>query len=63
MERDLSMLDLQTLHSLLTIETEKFLSSLEDGTQLEQLYPINERIKEIRNLIDQKQVFQKQSNQ
>ena len=63
MSRDLSMLDLQTLQSLLAIETGKFLSSLEDGTQLDELYPMNERIKELRNLIESKQVLQKTSNQ
>ncbi|HEX8332673.1 MAG TPA: hypothetical protein VF622_08620 [Segetibacter sp.] len=64
MSRDLSILDLHTLQSLLAIETEKFLSSLEDGTQLDELYPMNERIKELRNLIESKQqVLQKTSNQ
>jgi hypothetical protein len=57
------MLDIHTLQSLLAIETQQFLSSLEDGTQLEELYPMNERIKEIRNLIEDKRVLQKPSNQ
>jgi hypothetical protein len=51
------------LQSLLAIETQQFLSSLEDGTQLEELYPMNERIKEIRNLIEDKRVLQRTSNQ
>jgi hypothetical protein len=57
------MLDIHTLQSLLAIETQQFLSSLEDGTQLEELYPMNERIKEIRNLIEDKRVLQKTVNQ
>ena len=63
METDLAKLDVHTLQSLLAIETKKFLTSLDDGTQLEVLYPISERIKELRNLIDRKQVFQKTSDQ